>query len=213
MKKEEALKVAKPILFNTQMVRAITKGAGANFKYYKTYTRRIMKPQPPNVLDENSQRYSRSRYNIGDILYVRETWCQIKDIPLWQQYHRGKNRKTEITPEEYVYKADNIPTKGIIIPKIKWHPSIHMPKEAARIFLRITQVRVERLQNMDGLDALYEGVNTFVHPQAIYFDRAQREAFAKLWDSTIKKEELDQYGWEANPWVWVYKFERVEVEP
>lgn len=137
-------------------------------------------------------------YQIGDILYIRETW---QDDRIYTH---------DDTPGRYLYRADDgieAHVKGI------WKPSIHMPKEAARIFLRITSVRAERLQEIDGQGVLKEGVNTHVHPNASYFDVNQREAFARLWDSTIKKEELAKYGWEADPWVWVYEFERVEVEP
>ena len=87
-----------------------------------------------------------------------------------------------------------------------------MPKEAARIFLRVIIVYCEKLQEIDGQGVLKEGVNTLIYPEANYFNTNQCEAFAKLWNSTIKKEDLDKYGWDANPQVWVYEFERVEVE-
>lgn len=94
-----------------------------------------------------------------------------------------------------------------------WHPSIHMPKEAARIFLKVTDVRVERLQMMNGKDVLKEGVdNGSSNPTMGYrFDVMQRMAFKDLWNSTIKTADLDKYGGDANPWVWVIEFERVEV--
>lgn len=82
-----------------------------------------------------------------------------------------------------------------------------MPKEAARIWLKVTDVRVERLQDIDGKGVLKEGINSHVHPEADYFNGNQREMFAELWDSTIKKSDLDLYGWAANPWVWVIEFE------
>lgn len=85
-----------------------------------------------------------------------------------------------------------------------------MPKEAARIWLKVTDVRVERLQDINGQDVLKEGLNSHVHPQAFYFDCNQREMFENLWNSTIKKSDLDRYGWGANPWVWVIEFERCE---
>lgn len=210
MRREEALKVAKPILFNTQMVRAIDKGIGLNFKYYKTCTRKIVKfinKKNPNWTGyhkdglmlyngKNEVSNKKPAYKAGDILYVRETWAKDSTRYLYKAYYSDT--------EKFYMDGKEI--------KLKWKPSIHMPKEAARIFLRITEVKLEKLQDMDGLDALYEGVYSFVHPQASYFDRAQREAFVKLWDSTIKKADLDKYRWEANPWVWVYEFERVEVE-
>lgn len=129
---------------------------------------------------------------LGDILYVRETW-----------YEDGYR---------FMYRADYSCTekffKGGCETKVKWHPSIHMPKEAARIFLKVTDVRVEQLQDMDGQDVLKEGVNSHVHPKADYFDMNQREMFKKLWNSTIKKSDFNRYGWDANPWVWVIEFER-----
>jgi hypothetical protein len=84
---------------------------------------------------------------------------------------------------------------------IRWHPSIHMPKEAARIFLRVTNVRVERLQDMTDDDAEAEGCFDYTSTAL---------GFPDVWDSTIKKSNLDFYGWDANPLVWVIEFERCE---
>lgn len=102
-----------------------------------------------------------------------------------------------------------------------WHPSIHMPREAARIFLRVTDVRVERLLEITGLDILEkEGVTVdFPQPKPSYMSLAYtetrlkpsvRKAFADLWDSTIKKSDRALYSWDADPWVWVIEFERCE---
>lgn len=135
--------------------------------------------------------YARPPALVGDILYVRETWSEWTD--------------------GYVYKAwtSPFPQPGRYSDKMMiWHPSIHMPKEAARIWLKITEVRVERLQEMNGQDVLKEGINSHVHPEANYFDGNQREMFEELWNSTIKKSELNLYGWEANPWVWAIEFEK-----
>lgn len=90
--------------------------------------------------------------------------------------------------------------------RIHWNPSIHMPKEAARIWIKVTNVRVERLQEMWASDVPKEG---------IYFNKPTTAdemlmAFTKLWNSTIKKSDIDCYGWDANPWVWVIEFERCE---
>lgn len=221
MTREEALKVAKPILFNTEMVRAIQGGT-------KTITRRVLKNQDPerafnydyvndtdgiarevdlicdmgnNVLEAMVNKIP---YFVGDILYVRETWC------------KGKFRGEE---EQYYYRADNK------IPHCEWHPSIHMPKEAARIFLRVTNVRVERLQDITEEQAIHEGID----PHMLLSNRAGTiteyripgtcdecptawGAFIHLWNSTVKKSDLAKYGWAANPWVWVIEFERIEVE-
>lgn len=211
-----------PILFNTDMVQAILDGR-------KTVTRRCVKLTRKDSIgfyvlfreeddafvgvtevDENdNEAYQTPPYQKEDILYVRETWAQIKDIPFWQEYFCGDTRDHPIFPDEYIYKADNIKVDGIL-PDIKWYPSIHMPKQAARIWLKVTDVRVERLQDIDGQAILLEGVNCHVHPEAHYFDGNQKMMFAELWDSTIKKSVMDRYGWDANPWVWVIEFERCE---
>ena len=96
----------------------------------------------------------------------------------------------------------------------KWHPSFHMPKETARLFLRVTDVRAERLQDMCLIDCLKEGGQLTIAEQGdlvIQGIRA-RDRFSSVWDSTIKTAELPLYGWEANPWVWVISFERVSRE-
>lgn len=185
----------KPILFNTEMVRAIIDGR-------KTCTRRIIKAEKvDNVLNSPARKSNPDipdaqfikclvdmKYEPGDILYVRETWKK--------------------APNGYYYYEDW--QRNDIADVTKWKPSIHMPKEAARIWLRVTDVRVERLQEMTGQDVLKEGLNSHVHPQASYFDGNQREMFEKLWNSTIKKSDIDRYGWDASPWVWVIEFERCE---
>lgn len=190
-----------PILFNTEMVRA-------NLDGRKTCTRRLVRflpgenPQWTGYIRDGLMLYNgrnepcimKAPYQPGDILYVRETWCA---LPVNEAGHiRGHS--------VYYYKAD-----GDLRPegwRGKWHPSIHMPKEAARIWLKVTDVRVERLQEMWASDASKEG---------IYFSKPTTAdemliAFAKLWDSTIKKSDIYHYGWDANPYVWVIEFERCE---
>ena len=192
----------KPILFNTEMVRAILDGR-------KSCTRRVVKPQP-------TARYGvqciKPPYQPGDILYVRETWSE--------GYEDGT----------YIYRADD---KLTDLPTFKesskliYHPSIHMPKEAARIWLKVMNVRVERLQEMKPVDVIKEGaypdcwdcLNTYGESgsQCCYgteehcsqCDEVMME-WEKLWNSTIKKSDLDRYGWNASPWVWVIEFERCE---
>lgn len=95
-----------------------------------------------------------------------------------------------------------------------WHPSIHMPREAARIFLRVTDVRVERLQKIDGHGVLAEGVDNGHSNPAMgkRWENMQLMAFPALWDSTIKPAARDLYGWDANPWVWVIEFEQIGRE-
>ena len=224
MRRTEALKTAKPILFNTDMVRAILDGR-------KTVTRRILKNQDEHTyafsweIDElgkpfvdlfcnnNGDKYllgNKAIYGIGDILYVRETW--------------GRYSVCEgVVPDIYYKAVGNAPDK------IKWIPSIHMPKEAARIFLRVTDVRVERLQDIITGDyrtpgninkeGIYDPCAHCTHPNGDCKDFIRDQtcrlvhSFAALWNSTVKKSDLDRYGWNANPWVWVIEFERVEVTP
>lgn len=201
----------KPILFNTEMVRAILDGR-------KSCTRRINKDANDYVVpdmdfyDSDKRTYAVHNYADkehkiklstaertcpicpGDILYVRETWC---GLPVNEAGHfRGH--------PIYYYRAD-----GDLRPegwRGAWHPSIHMPKEAARICLKVTDVRVERLQEMWASDASKEGLQ-FNKPTTA---DEMLQAFAELWNSTIKKSDLDRYGWDANPWVWVIEFERCE---
>lgn len=135
--------------------------------------------------------------NTRDTLWVRETWS----------YDVGGI---------YIYKASYTETftegKKInaVGDKIKWRPSIHMPKDAARIWLKVTGVTVERLQDMTLDDFLSEGVvlrpEAFNDPDNAYLQA--REIFKGIWDSTVRKKELSRYGWEANPWVLAVKFEQ-----
>lgn len=195
----------KPILFNTEMVRAILDGQ-------KTCTRRIVKGFIPDdaiwgytvftpkgciscrgvYADEYGEKFFRLPYQQGDILYIRETWCKGS----WM------NEK-----ERYYYKADD---NDFLC---TWRPSIHMPKEAARIWLKVTDVRVERLQDITEDGAKTEGAN-WKNGQNVGWEekmkRTATERFAEIWDSTIKKSDIDRYGWDANPWVWVIEFERCE---
>lgn len=207
----------KPILFNTEMVRAI-------LDRRKVCTRRIIKPQPTGeyatILAEIAP------YQPGDILYVRETfaWCPCWDcrfdtIPNGCRHpviYDSKKREHGC----YMYRAsceDNeYPSADT------WHPSIHMPKEVARIWLKVTDVRVERLQSITEGGAIREGAegekchhtNTGAFGctdcmNTGWIEPPQVE-FMQIWNSTIKKSDLDRYGWDANPWVWVIEFERCE---
>lgn len=207
MNREELLKNAKPILFNTEMVQAILEGR-------KTVTRRVIKPQPiagirksvfvPSGIEDGHGREIKLLYKVGDILYVRETW---------QLLPSGFD---EIPPEYwYIYKA----TDELSDECTRWRPSIHMPKKAARIFLKVTDVRVERLQDITDEDCIAEGIKPVRVPGSTNY-REEREfqiacgiatieKYEELWDSTIKKQDLYKYGWEGNPWVWVIEFERV----
>ena len=197
----------KPILFNTEMVRAILNGR-------KTCTRRVVKPtlyyfevneKPVYIYDtEPSMGKIYPVCQPGDILYVRETWHRYTKLV-------GKGEGCHLE-ERYGYKASIANSEDAEGP---WKPSIHMPKEAARIWLKVTNVRVERLQDIteDGAEA--EGAidnRGFIHSPENEYDRiyTAREHFIGIWDRTIKKSDLDRYGWNTNPWVWVIEFERCE---
>ena len=190
----------KGILFNTEMVRAILDGR-------KTCTRRIVKPQPTA---HYGTQCIKPPYQPGDIIYVRETWHKyIKRVGKGQNCHLA---------EFYGYKASVANSEDAGEP---WKPSIHMPKEAARIWLKVTDVRVERLQNITPKDAENEGVGNLFYEDIGYSEKnygtevdseygIAKEQFAWLWESTIKKSDIDRYGWDVNPWVWVIEFERCE---
>ena len=151
---------------------------------------------PNDITEEELSKRWNPPYHTDDILYVRETWC---GLPVNEAGHmRGHTI--------YYYKAD-----GELRPKGwrgTWHPSIHMPKEAARIWLKVTDVRVERLQEITSEQICREGVEV-EYPHVLNGEE-KRYAFSRLWDSTIKKSDLDRYGWNASPWVWVIEFERCE---
>lgn len=239
MKREELLQVAKPILFNTDMVRAILEGR-------KTVTRRLpskkiedkwlkydewvvaVAPPGSTSLTEKEFYEKYPPYQPGDILYVRETW-NISNM--WS----SGNKVT------FIYRGDKSEEDSAMTISVsdgtfdkygemmyenmpEWRPSIHMPKEAARIFLKVTDVRVERLRDMTDKDALNEGA------QGVRCDHASlgpygctdcmntgwleppMVEFMQIWDSTIKKSDIDRCGWDANPWVWVIEFEKVVEE-
>lgn len=178
--------MVKPILFNTEMVRAILDGR-------KTVTRRCVKflhgenPNWTGYIKDGLMLYNGRNepccknppYKPGDILYVRETFVQPARHIFW-------------------YKADD---NDFLKNCTTWRTSIHMPKEAARIWLKVTDVRVERLQEITDEQAEKEGCCDYT---------STSNGFCHLWDSTIKKSDLDCYGWNANPWVWVIEFERCE---
>lgn len=138
----------------------------------------------------------RMPYRPGDILYVRETWAA------WSP--------TYGTAPEIIYKADGYSQSH----KMKWRPSIHMPREAARIFLRVTDVRVERVQDIAYADIIREGITEedIDEREAINREASSKDLYSRLWNSTVKPDDLSLYGWDANPWVWVIEFERISKE-
>ena len=197
----------KPILFNTEMVRAILDGR-------KTQTRRVVVPHYRdgdagfNVItnaatgkflyieyydeDESStERRLNPPYMPGDILYVRETWAAMNTTP------GGHFRPHPV----YYYKADDPDIRPISWDRDagKWRPSIHMPKAAARIFLKVKDVRAERVQDITEEAARAEGCPS-------EYSLNPRGWFRSIWDRVSN----DNTNWDANPWVWVYEFERIQ---
>lgn len=227
----------RPILFNTDMVQAILEGR-------KTVTRRVVKPQPKSniayacmgsgcgkwgypgkdawkywddesfrlpdgISQDELKRHWTPPCNTGDILYVRETCNRVKF---------GREGEWHY---EYRASCEN-PAYFSNGSFAEWRPSIHMPREAARIFLRVTDVRVERLQDITDEQARAEGsipfclsVDSEDTPDS---ERTWHEAgpalpdFIRIWDSTINPSDRYKYGWDANPWVWVIEFERISKE-
>ena len=193
----------KPILFNTQMVRAILKSQ-------KTQTRRIIKPQPSNPRwnnigwlgwDDGHGCRMKPPCEKGDILWVREAWCD----PNLENPFAPLAYKADFPMHWDADQTEHGEPVTISAEEMKWRPSIHMPKEAARIFLRIKDVRIELLQAMDEEAAIAEG---FADSPAGAGSPLMR--FVELWDKTIKRGDLREFGYHANPWVWVIEFERCE---
>ena len=222
----------KPILFNTEMVRAILDGR-------KTCTRRLIKPQPDKkhiyplgfVTDSTEKKevgcfgfgigeyggsiqYAKPQYHTDDVLYIRETWTE----ECGKYYYRADYDSDYLDPCEtlsggYPASCRNHPgCDGCMATstRIHWHPSIHMPKEAARIWLRVTDVRVERLQEITAESALTEGADKYIHANGTLNEDQTITSFIGIWNSTIKKSDIDRYGWDANSYVWVIEFERCE---
>lgn len=210
----------KPILFNTEMVRAILEGR-------KTCTRRVIKGCIPKDATfgytaftpkgsiscrgifetEYGEKFFKLPYGSGDILYVRETWMDYAGLTMYKA-------------DCDIYRLDSLNFAGF-----RWIPSIHMPKEAARIWLKVTNVRVERLQEITNDGCIAEGIypspcrkckGTFGCDTCLDDEYDEIDEFSKLWNSTINKTDIDTYGWDANPYVWVVEFERcnkLETEP
>jgi hypothetical protein len=220
----------KPIIFATPMVQALLNGR-------KTMTRRVIKPQPicdsadiapdcrkasvkyyaqhnilvcaacGDAIEYDEGKLTLPRYKHGDTLYVKETYALVN----------GRDCGTD---DFYVYKTDEEYAKQFVA---KWKPAIHMPRKVARLFLRVTDVRVERVQDITEADAKAEGIRSYWvhceyggewHESNFMFvgvdtntHPTRKEAFAELWDSLNTKPGC---GWDSSPWVWVYSFERID---
>lgn len=170
----------KPILFSTPMVQAILDGR-------KTQTRRVIKPQPLDVVTYANQRVwypevIKCPYGeIGDVLWVRETFIKDK--------------------ESFLHKASHT----LVEKFIKWKPSIFMPKEACRLFLQVKNIRVEQLQDITEEDAFAEGAKHGRFYGLGQIGGSTREGFFELWETINKKGSVNK-----NPWVWVIEFEKIE---
>ena len=183
-----------PILFSAPMVQAILDGR-------KTMTRRVLNPQPSvgaylhhdekdGIAFANPCSFNKYKYQVGDRLWVREAWAEGMNVPV-----------------PAIYKADKEWTDI----KIKWKPSIFMHRWASRITLEITNIRVERLQDITEADAWKEGVHDFIDPKHPYIDKwggtPAVGAFSNLWQKINGKK----YPWSSNPWVWVVEFKKLNM--
>ena len=199
----------KPIIFSTPMVQAILEGR-------KTQTRRVIKVDnaPENwkisiagtsIVRTEPYDVKLPRYAAGDILWVRETFfCE----PCTEDC-AGRNDENECPFNRVGNKCYGYKTQyaGGRCDGVKWRPSIHMPREAARIFLRVKTVRVERLQDITEEDAIAEGMSKTLVDGVVFI--SAKGNFHVFWDSLNIKRG---YGWESNPWVWVYEFEKINKE-
>ena len=225
---------------------------------YTAFTRKGYISCRGTFADGYGEKFFKLPYQTGDILYVRETWrvgawdifnqmiafdykdgtcgelTYIHDQELFerlvnQSREDARKAKCDYNGVDFVWEKGKSPCR--------WHPSIHMPKEAARIWLKVTDVRVERLQEITESGAKAEGIRGYTKDGNLYkyavtddwwidyhnkhkeivtgtwwqdMPRTAKDAFSYLWNSTIKKSDFDLYGWNANPWVWVIEFERCE---
>ena len=230
MTKSELLKTAKPILFSGEMVRAILEGR-------KTMTRRVVKPQNIfacegkyifDVVDQvlrcthcggwvakfDNRTAFLPPHCPGDILYVRETWQSFFPEEVTPHHQQGARSFSGVPAETakghymyFYYRADGEVPDNPEREKANWLPSIHMPKVAARIFLRVKSVRAERVQDITEEDAIAEGMSKTLVDGVVFI--SAKGNFHVFWDSLNIKRG---YGWDTNPWVWVIEFERVKVD-
>lgn len=215
----------KPALFNAEMLRAVK-------HRYKRVTRRPIKPQPPSTAHivrdgekwfwEDEERHQiKLPSQSGDVLYVPEAWKCAPDSQTWAEgeyrviFRDGtkvgfffENPERAKKWEKYIYK-----------PMENWQSPYFMPREAARIFLLVTDARVERLQDITGDQAMAEGTIDPRNRPYIQYEEvgqlawyAKHKAFPQIWNSTIKPADFALYGWEANPFVSVTSFDRISKE-
>jgi len=197
----------KGILFSTPMVQAILEGR-------KTVTRRKIDRDITNFCDVDTDGtlldyqncdgdfinpVDLCRYKVGDILYVRE---KFNDEETDSVLYAADKEFTDFGMKE-------VDGYMFVESEVRWKPSIHMPKSAARIFLKVTDVRVEKLQDITETQVRKEGFRDYLAADDTFYPSGYY--FRQTWDGTIKKQYIDKYSWDANPWVWVIEFQRVEV--
>ncbi len=227
------------IIFTSDMVRAILDSR-------KTVVRKVIKPQPKMKLcytamgssnvgkwtypSPTAHKYWGDEWRLADDITSEDrakTWnppCHTDDIlyvrEIWARHGNPKAGR----PMHYDYKADRDDPRlwdnGFIA---EWESPVRMPKEAARLFLKVTNVSVERLHDAPLESVLQEGIATQCASCAkrcqapdLSVGKAKLDRlpcaveFRNLWDSKVRKAVLKEYGWSADPYVWVIEFERCE---
>lgn len=212
----------RPILFNSEMVKAILEGR-------KTVTRRIIKPQPEyctmskaglvvseehieisdGIIKAANAEVRKPPFEAGDILYVRETWriqaAHRFEADVRIEFKAGGPLQTIQFPGSRSQWTNRIEYDAFLEKWLRsgWCPSIHMPKEAARLFLRVTDVRAEHLQDIS---------KDPPGPQNQVVREGCRYGcdFIATWQNTMSRKDWPVYGWFANPWVWVIEFNRCD---
>lgn len=230
----------RPILFNTEMVQAILEGrktatrrlirrdrndvikmACAKGKNFGPFPEN--EPLPEQLMTWYMRNYAKRLCEVGDVLWVREAWdfipcvtCGLpcasnpKEIGMTQFCIRPDQMETAdgLTDGCFLYRAEG--ETPVFSTGHRWRPSIHMPKAAARIFLRVTEVFPERLWEIDEAGAIAEGLyKGWKQTEKTTPAGSARQAFMWLWQHLTRKGPAVQ-SWAANPWVWVIRFERCE---
>lgn len=207
----------RPILFSGPMVRAILDGQ-------KTMTRRVVKPQPPAWCEDTGAVVSmltppghwEFRGNYGDegpaSKFIRCPYLPVSETRLWVReafsawfqgihWYSYKGIRDDVAASNVFYRA----THSYPDDDQKWIPSIHMPRWASRITLALKSIRAERLQAIDNIDAKEEGfVDSGIHKEGYGL---ALDMFRTTWNHLNAKRG---FSWDANPWVWVVRFKRVE---
>lgn len=189
----------KPILFSTEMVKAILSGS-------KVQTRRVVKEEhaPVKISKDNQYAMPLDRLlscpygQVGDVLWVRENYLKPPKVITSKMLKDGAD-----TWPSFDYQADC--ELGDVEQYKEWgwkmKPSIHMPKSACRLFLEIKEIRVERLQDISRGDCMDEGCP---------FPNIAKQTNPKEWFENLWKKINGEESWSSNPWVWVIEFEKME---